>query len=80
MELPEDARTHSFLVRIWLEEDGSPPKWGGQVTHLSSNARRSFRRLPELVRFVELYLARWGIGAPPSADPGPARPDPSAET
>jgi len=56
--------SHSFIVRIWLEERAtrdSPPHWRGSLIHVLSGRQVYFDRLeslPGLIRpYVEAMLA-----------------------
>jgi hypothetical protein len=62
MDEPE-SRTHSFIVKVWLEEaagktDGST--WRGHVTHVQSGTRRYFDHLGFIADFVAPYLQSMG--------------------
>ena len=57
-EAPDDGR-HSFIVRLWLEEDAEerrPAAWSGQIAHVKSNRRCYFKDPNRLSRFLALYL------------------------
>lgn len=59
-----EANTHSFVIRIWLEEQASRQgraRWRGHVTHVSSGARRHVERLSEISRFIGTYLEAMGV-------------------
>lgn len=63
MDLPE-ANVHSFVVRIWLEEEKtatSEAVWRGYVTHVPSGKRRYIEHLSELTAFVVPYLKAMGV-------------------
>jgi hypothetical protein len=63
MDEPE-ARTHSFIVKIWLEDIAGKTGhaiWRGHVTHVQSGARRYFDHLEFIADFVASYLE--GMGA-----------------
>ena len=45
-------RGHSFVLRIWQENDAP---WRGWVQHVSSGDSRYFDTLPQLLSFVESY-------------------------
>lgn len=60
--------THSFVVKVWLEEKAEPgarPFWRGHVTHVISGNRRYVQSLAEITGFIEGYLV--GIGIMPEA-------------
>ena len=50
-----ESKTHSFIVRIWLEED-ERPKWRGHITHALSGDRRYVERLPDIADFIAPYV------------------------
>jgi hypothetical protein len=54
---PLEGDTHSFIVKIWVERRPLPALWQGQVTHVPSGRRRSFRSLRAMNAFIALYLA-----------------------
>ena len=59
--------THSFIVRIWLEEPpvmDEPGVWRGHVTHVPGGERRYFQDLNEIAAFIMPYLVSMGV------DPG----------
>jgi hypothetical protein len=64
MEEPE-ARTHSFIVKVWLEETpaetGRGATWRGHVTHVQSGTRRYFDQLSFIADFVAPYLESMGV-------------------
>lgn len=63
MDLSE-ANVHSFVVRIWLEEEESEIQeaiWRGHVTHVPSGERRYIKRLSELNTFIIPYLEAMGV-------------------
>jgi hypothetical protein len=62
MELPE-PHTHSFVVKIWLEEAATNrhgAAWRGHVTHVPSGERRYFEALSEMTNFLMPYLEGMG--------------------
>ncbi len=62
-----ESDTHSFIVRIWLEEPaaaGEPAVWRGHVTHVPGGERRYIQDLNEIAAFIVPYLASMGV------DPG----------
>lgn len=61
--MPSDD-SHSFIVRIWLEEratKNSPPRWRGSLIHVLSGRQMYFdclESLPGLIRpYVEAMFA-----------------------
>ena len=60
---PLELRTHSFIVKVWLEEDAGPahrPTWRGHVTHVPDGERRYVKNTEEILAFIEPYLAAMG--------------------
>jgi hypothetical protein len=53
---PLEGDTHSFIVKIWIERPPLPAFWQGQVTHVASGQRRSFRNLGALNAFIVAYM------------------------
>ena len=63
MELLE-FNTHSFIVKIWLEEPGlggRRGKWRGYITHVPSGERRYLESLNEILAFMIPYLLSMGV-------------------
>jgi len=50
-----ESVTHSFVVRIWLEEDDRAT-WRGHITHVPSGERRYVERLSDIVDFIAPYV------------------------
>jgi hypothetical protein len=60
-----ETQTHSFIVRIWIEEDGEQAEevlWRGHVTHVPSGRRQYIQALKEICTFIAAYLEAMGIG------------------
>lgn len=54
-----ESSTHSFVIRIWLEEtlQETPwPTWRGHITHVPSGRRRYLQDLNELIAFILPYI------------------------
>ena len=63
MDLPE-ASIHSFVVRIWLEEEASETQdavWRGHITHIPSGERQYIQQLRDLHVFITPYLEAMGV-------------------
>ncbi len=63
MDLVE-FNTHSFIVKIWLEEpaDGNRKgMWRGHITHVPGGERRYLKGLGEIVAFMVPYLISMGV-------------------
>lgn len=55
----EEGSTHSFIVRIWLEEtleEAGKARWRGHVTHVPGGERCYFEELSDIVIFILPYL------------------------
>jgi hypothetical protein len=56
---PFESKTHSFIVKIWLEEtanDAAQAKWRGHITHVPDGERRYLKSIHEITRFIAPYL------------------------
>jgi hypothetical protein len=63
-----EAHTHSFVIRIWLEEpeDGvGTPRWRGHITHSLTGERRYLQDLDDVSAFIAPYIAEMGGGEKP---------------
>jgi hypothetical protein len=63
MDLPE-ATTHSFIIKIWLEEvadETGDVTWRGHITHVPSGMRRYLRDLDDVTDFILIYLEAIGV-------------------
>ena len=63
MDLNE-AQTHSFIIRVWLEEtiqETGQAVWRGHITHLPDGERRYVEDLNGIVCFIASYLKRMGV-------------------
>lgn len=57
-------KTHSFIVRIWLESrdiKGKAPEWRGMIEHVTSGDQHYFQDMAHIPIFMELYLKKKGI-------------------
>ncbi len=56
--------TISFVIRLWLEpqETHDPPEWRWHVRHVQGNSGAYFRRLADVLAYVESK-----VGVPPPA-------------
>lgn len=55
--------THSFIVKIWLEETVEEAKrvtWRGHITHVLSGKRRYLQDLDDIAAFITPYLKDMG--------------------
>jgi hypothetical protein len=53
---PLAGDNHSFIVKIRVEDRSLAEYWHGQVTHVPSGRRRSFRTLGAMNAFIAPYL------------------------
>ena len=55
----DESDTHSFIVKIWKEDDedsrGRRP-WRGHITHAFSRTRHPLRELGDILLFIRPYL------------------------
>jgi hypothetical protein len=61
---PTGCRSHSFIVKIWVEEtlnEADRTRWRGHVTHVPSGKRRYFEDLSEITTIIRPYLAAMGV-------------------
>ncbi len=59
-----EFNTHSFIVKIWLEEpadDDNKGKWRGHITHVPDGERRYLKGVGEIADFIVPYLASMGV-------------------
>ncbi len=59
-----EANTHSFVVRVWLEEsvqEAGRATWRGHVTHVPSGERRYLKDLDDTTAFMAFYLKKMGV-------------------
>jgi hypothetical protein len=56
---PVKNETHSFIIKIWLEEmaDANKPfAWRGHVMHVPDGKRQYVQNLNDIIGFIEPYL------------------------
>ena len=54
-----ESNTHSFIVKVWLEEtrvEGGQVTWRGHITHVPGGERRHIKSLSEIIDFIFPYL------------------------
>jgi hypothetical protein len=59
-----ESYTHSFIIKIWLEEineEAAEAKWRGHITHVPSGERRYLKDLDEIRGFIVPYLEVMGV-------------------
>lgn len=55
--------THSFIVKIWVEETGEEAgraMWRGHITHVLSGKRRYLQELNSVTDFIAPYIEHMG--------------------
>jgi hypothetical protein len=60
------ATTHSFIVKIWLEEtieEAGRATWRGHITHVFSGKRHYLQDLDDIATFITPYIE--GMGGQP---------------
>ena len=58
-----ESNSHSFVVKIWLEETGErsdSSMWRGHVTHVPSRNRQYVDDLQGVTDFITIYLEQLG--------------------
>ena len=56
--------THSFIIRLWLEEteqEAGRATWRGHITHVPSGTRRYLSNVRDISDFIIPYLKRMGV-------------------
>jgi hypothetical protein len=59
-----EFNTHSFIVKIWLEEtaeEAGQARWRGHITHVPSGERRYVQDLDDIAAFIAPYLEKMGV-------------------
>ena len=61
--LPPDVRSHSFVVRLWIEEPGGKrgqATWRGHITNVATREKRYVKDLDDIVLVIMPCLQRVG--------------------
>lgn len=61
---PTESLSHSFIVKIWIEEtaaEAGSTMWRGHITHVTTHARRYFEHLDQIPAFIAPYLQELDI-------------------
>jgi hypothetical protein len=61
---PEESPTHSFIVKVWLEETARETRrarWSGHITHVPDGERRYLKDLDGVTDFIARYLEEMGV-------------------
>lgn len=59
MDLTEEEKRCSFIIRIWSEEvhaQSAQIKWRGHITHIPSNERIHFDNFDTIMQFIQSHL------------------------
>jgi len=59
-----EEHTHSFIVKVWLEEtaaEDGQPTWRGHITHVPSGQRRYLKDLDDIKSVITPYLESLGV-------------------
>ncbi len=59
-----ETHTHSFVVKIWLEEsaeEAGRARWRGHITHVPGGERAYVQSLSGIAVFIAAYLRRMGV-------------------
>ena len=59
-----ESNTHSFIIKIWLEEsveEAGRAKWRGHITHVPSGERSYLKDLDDIIAFMVPYLEGMGL-------------------
>lgn len=63
-QLVSQNRSHSFIVKIWLEEVVTRTragKWRGRITHVPDGQNQYLKNLNDVVSFISPYLRTMGV-------------------
>jgi len=61
-----ERHTHSFIIKIWLEEEPREEHegvWRGQITEVNTRERRYLHELSDIITYIKPYLEEWGVRA-----------------
>lgn len=59
-----DPNSHTFIVKVWLEEsaaEAGAATWRGHITHIPTKERRYLQELLDIPAFIAPYLQELGI-------------------
>lgn len=59
-----ESNTHSFIIKIWLEEtveEAGRAMWRGHITHVPDSERRYLKNLDGISAFITPYLHEMGV-------------------
>ncbi len=52
---------HSFIVKIWKEDESQKSTWRGHITHVSGNEKKYLTSLDDIPCFIKPYIERMGV-------------------
>ena len=62
---PVESTTHSFIIRIWLEEEANSSDrgagWRGSITHVPDGKCGVLDHLLDIPSFISPYLEKMGV-------------------
>lgn len=62
-----ESNTHSFIIKIWLEEtlpEAKQALWRGHITHVPDGQRSYLKDLDDIPAFLAPYLQQMGVALP----------------
>jgi hypothetical protein len=62
-----ETRSHSFVIKVWLEETNRETGqviWRGHVTHVATRERRYIQTLDAIPAIIAPYLKQMGVKFP----------------
>jgi len=63
---PTESRTHSFIIKIWLEEEmdeAGRTMWRGHITHVPGGERQYIQDLNAIRPFIQPFLEQMGAAS-----------------
>jgi hypothetical protein len=51
-----EARSHSFVIRMWIEQAGEESIWRGHITQVVTGKRHHFVELTQILSFIRTCL------------------------
>ncbi len=57
----DEFNVHSFIVKVWIEEEDRRSTWYGHITKVPGGEQRYLRSLREIEDFIRPYLKAAGI-------------------
>ncbi len=53
-------RTHSFVLRLWLDDDSAQGNWRGQLERVGEQEKTHFKNPSELLQAVAQWVPEFG--------------------